>query len=177
MTSPESSVSASPARRAWVSTALMIVFFGVMFVPSIFLVNVFVTATDGWAGLGYVVVAMFVYFAAVAVLIPVTAHTLGRYLDSRTRDLPHVKAAGVFALFAALIGSMLGVPLWLEGATGVLPLIAYMLIPAVAAFATRMVLPVALRVAPVRVTAYVLAGAAVAGLGALAVWNVLSNSA
>lgn len=167
----------TPVYRAWVATALMVALFAVLFVSSLFLLRYFVNPAGGLADLAYVVVALFAYPITVVVLIPATAHTLGRYIDRRTRGWSHLQAALVFAVVAAGIGSIVGGPLALTGGVGALPLINYVLVPGLAAFGTRMLLPVALTVPAVRVTAIVVAAAAAGVVAVIAVWNAIQNVA
>ncbi|PKQ25936.1 MAG: hypothetical protein CVT64_07830 [Actinobacteria bacterium HGW-Actinobacteria-4] len=170
-------MTASPLYRAWVATALMAALFAMLFIPSLFLLRVFANPTEGFADLAYVVVALFAYAITVVVLIPATAHTLGRYIDRRTSTWPDLKAAMLFAGVAAMIGSLVAVPLTLDSGMGPLPFINYMLVPGLAAFGTRMLLPVALRVTAVRVSAIVIATAAAGVLAVLAIWNLTQNVA
>jgi hypothetical protein len=173
----DATTSASPFYRAWVATALMVTLFALLFIPMLFLVPLFSTSTEGFADLAYVAVAMLVYAATVLVLVPAVAHTLGRYIDRRTRTWSEPKAAWLFAAVTAGIGSIVAVPLTLDGGMGVLPLLHYMAVPALAAFGARMLLPVALRVTALRVVAIVLAVAAAGVLAALAAWNLVQNVA
>lgn len=144
--------------RAWHAVVLMVPLLAMLMIPTLFLIDVFVTATDGWAGLGYVVVTLMVYVAAVLVALPILAHTLSYFIDARTRHLTDLHAASIFAGTAALLGSVLAVPMTVTGDFGTLPLITFCLAPGLAAFTTRLLLPVVMRVKVARITAYVVAG-------------------
>lgn len=176
----------SPVRRAWVATALMEALFAVLYLPSL---AIYLLPTVNWtgedppqgpdetlyaSGLAIMMVAVFlllvviVYSSAALVLIPAVAHTLGRYIDGRTRHWRSSRAALVFAGVAAAPGLVVVVPAVINDPWAALLALQLVAVPALAAFGTRLLLPVALRVKAVRVLAIVLGALAVA----LPVWLV-----
>ncbi|PKQ25937.1 MAG: hypothetical protein CVT64_07835 [Actinobacteria bacterium HGW-Actinobacteria-4] len=174
---PGTGPQATATSRAWVATALMVALFAMLFIPSLLLIDVFHDSTRVFQNITYALVALIAFAVTVVVLIPVGAHTLGRYIDARTREGSDLRAALIFAGVAAGIGSVMAVPFTLSGSVGVLPLLTYMLVPGLAAFGTRMLLPVALRVKAVRAVAIVAAVAVGVVLATMAVWNVVQNIA
>src|SRR5690606_7029516 len=139
-TTPTATVPGTPSARAWLAAALTAFFFAVLYIPTLFLASATVAKSDAWADVAYVVVALFAYGVITVVAIPLLAHTLGRFVDRRTRRLPVVGAALIFAMFAALLGSMLALPMSLDGAFGWLPWLSYVAVPALAAFVARVLL-------------------------------------
>src|SRR5690606_23300357 len=115
----------------------------------------------------------FAYGVITVVAIPLLAHTLGRFVDRRTRRLPVVGAALIFAMFAALLGSMLALPMSLDGAFGWLPWLSYVAVPALAAFVARVLLDRAIASRRARIVAFVAGGLALAPGLALGVWALL----
>jgi hypothetical protein len=157
---------ASRTARAWLAVVLMAPLLAVLFLPSLALVHLFVDTSNSWADLAYLVTGALAYAVGVIVVLPVTAHTLGRVVDARTSEIGTVRAAGVFGLLAGAMGSVAAVPMTLEGNVGLAPMVTYVAAPALAAFVTRLLLPVALAHRGVRVTAYVLAALAMAPIAA-----------
>lgn len=151
------SPDASLTVRAWIAVALTAPLFALLFLPSLLLVEVFPASGDGWAELAYAALGLFAYAAGVLVVLPVVAHTVGRFVDARTRDTSTVKAGVVFGVLAGALGSVIAVPMTLDGQVGVTPLVSYVAAPALAAFLTRVLLPVAVRYRGVRITAIVVA--------------------
>lgn len=133
-------------RRAWVSMALAIAYFAVLYVATWPLARFVGDGNDGWASLGYFVSLLLGLWVFVWAAIPAVVHTLGRRLDRATAEMPVRDSAWRFAAAGAVLGlvpalvaiASMQVPWWL-------PLVNFVVPAALAGLLTNLTLPLALR--------------------------------
>lgn len=133
-------------RRAWVSMALAIASFAVLYVATWPLARFAGDGSDGWASLGYFAFLLLGLWAVVWVAIPVVVHTVGRRIDRATAPLPVRDSAWRFAAAGAVLGlvpalvAIVAMPVvwWL-------PLVNFVVPAALGGLLTNVTLPFALR--------------------------------
>jgi len=133
-------------KRAWVSMALAIAYFSVLYVATWPLAQFVGDGNDGWASLGYFVSLLLGLWALVWVAIPVVVHTAGRRIDRLTAEIPLRDSAWRFAAAGAVLGLVpalfaivtMPVPWWI-------PLVNFVVPAALAGLLTNITLPLALR--------------------------------
>ena len=126
------------ARRAWVSVRNTTALFAPLWAASLFVRPA--NRNGDWEDLAWVIAGMIFYVAAVLVVLPLFAFTLGRWIDKRTWRSTR-RAVLTFGYYGVAFG-VAAVGLYGLGGNAGVGLVLWLLIPGVAAAGARLLLDV-----------------------------------
>jgi len=158
------------ARRTHTALPLALVTFAFFYVTMLTTVRwITPVGSGGWDALAYFVGLLVLGAVVVVLIIPLVVLTLGRRLDAATRELSTFRAALAFGGAGAALGLVAAVVLSGWGGVSWVGSLANVMVPgALAGFATRLLLPLALAHRWILILAWVLAALPLAGAAALA---------